>query len=125
VTKEPGQLRCATACALRAAYNKSEPYVTLAPDRVGALPARPPLEPALDAVACVKRLLSVRGHADNIEAPRPDTAGDARGDTVSPSVSGHKMRQFCRIFNGLFPHYKSPSAPRLLIHFDVRPAMQT
>jgi hypothetical protein len=40
-----------TACALRAAYNKSEPYATLAPDRVGALPARPPPEPALDAVA--------------------------------------------------------------------------
>jgi hypothetical protein len=26
---------------------------------------------------------------DNTEAPRPDTAGDTLGDTVSPSVSGH------------------------------------
>jgi hypothetical protein len=42
-------------------------------------------------------------------------------DTVSPSASGRQMHQFCRIFNGLFPRYKSPSAPRLLIDFDGLP----
>jgi hypothetical protein len=58
---------------------------------------------------------------DHTEAARPDIAGDTLGDTVSPSVSGHQMHQFYRIFNGLFPRHKSLSAPRLLINFDGLP----
>jgi hypothetical protein len=115
-------------CDNRIARRYCEAYPVLHPAPFLAARGAPSLSaqgqsPTPIVVTATEELASIPDtSADNF---RPDTASDTLGDTVSPSVSGHQMHQFRRVFNGLLLNRNNPSTPRLLIHFDGRPARRS